>query len=183
LTQTSRPWPAALAATSFLVGFQPRADFAIAQTVARPSMRRWRRRYPVDATCFGQGVGPLAVGMINDALKNDYGAMRALFAAVGRDHHTLGALLFVWAAASIRTDIKRRRPWPKQVAVNRMIADASARMLGRATVCAMAKIGPRWKPTRNEVAARAAGHGREVWRQHAHREYGSGEAGCDRRRP
>jgi hypothetical protein len=26
------------------------------------------------ATCFGQGGGPLAVGMINDALKNDYGA-------------------------------------------------------------------------------------------------------------
>ena len=34
-------------------------------------------------------------------------------------------------------------PWPKQVAVNRMIADARARMLGRATVSAMAKIGPR----------------------------------------
>jgi hypothetical protein len=23
------------------------------------------------ATCFGQGVGPLAVGMINDALRNN----------------------------------------------------------------------------------------------------------------
>jgi hypothetical protein len=38
------------------------------------------------ATCFGQGVGPLAVGIINDALKNDYGANAALFAAVGRGH-------------------------------------------------------------------------------------------------
>ena len=29
------------------------------------------------------------------------------------------------------------------------------RMLGLATVCATAKIGPRWKPTRNEVSASA----------------------------
>src|SRR5262249_41952562 len=47
-------------------------------------------------------------------------------------------------------------PWPKQVADKRMIAEASARMLGRATVCAMAKIGPRWKPTRNDPSASAA---------------------------
>jgi hypothetical protein len=25
------------------------------------------------ATCFAQGVGPLAVGILNDALKNDFG--------------------------------------------------------------------------------------------------------------
>jgi hypothetical protein len=25
----------------------------------------------LSATCFGQGVGPLAVGILNDALKND----------------------------------------------------------------------------------------------------------------
>jgi hypothetical protein len=46
--------------------------------------------------------------MVNDALKNDYGvnAVRysLLSAAVTT---TLGALLFVWAAASIRGDIKR----------------------------------------------------------------------------
>jgi hypothetical protein len=46
--------------------------------------------------------------MINDALKNDYGvnAVRysLLSAAVTT---TLGALLFVWAARSIRADIKR----------------------------------------------------------------------------
>jgi len=47
-------------------------------------------------------------------------------------------------------------PWPKQAAVKSSIAEASARMLGLATVCATAKIGPRWKPTRNEVSASAA---------------------------
>jgi hypothetical protein len=60
------------------------------------------------ATCFGQGMGPLAVGMINDALKGAYGndAVRysLLSAAVTT---TLGALLFVWAARFIREDIKR----------------------------------------------------------------------------
>ena len=46
--------------------------------------------------------------MLNDALKNDYGANAVpyslLAAAVTT---TLGALLFVWAARSIRDDIKR----------------------------------------------------------------------------
>jgi hypothetical protein len=50
----------------------------------------------------------LAVGMINDALKTGYGteAVRysLLSAAVTT---TLGALLFVWAAVSIRRDIER----------------------------------------------------------------------------
>lgn len=36
-----------------------------------------------------------------------------------------------------------------------MIAEASARMLVRATVCAIAKIGPRWKPTRKDPSASA----------------------------
>ena len=60
------------------------------------------------ATCFGQGVGPLAVGMINDALKGAYGndAVRySLLSAAATT--TLGALLFVWAARYIRNDIKR----------------------------------------------------------------------------
>src|SRR5271169_5676850 len=66
---------AALALTSFLVGFHLGPIFAIAQTVARPSMRALASAIMLlTATCFGQGVGPLAVGMINDALKNDYGA-------------------------------------------------------------------------------------------------------------
>jgi len=98
---------AALAATSFLVGFHLGPIFAIAQTVARPSMRALASAIVLlTATCFGQG--PLAVGMINDALKGAYGndAVRysLLSAAVTT---TLGALLFVWAAQSIRADIQR----------------------------------------------------------------------------
>jgi MFS family permease len=105
---------AALALTSFLVGFHLGPIFAIAQTVARPSMRALASAIILlTATCFGQGVGPLAVGMINDALKNDYGvnAVRysLLSAAVTT---TLGALLFVWAARSIRADIKRATTIP-----------------------------------------------------------------------
>src|SRR5580700_7055067 len=109
LTSDFTTMVAALAATSFLVGFHLGPIFAIAQTVARPSMRALASAIVIlTATCFGQGVGPLAVGMINDALKNDYGtdAVRysLLSAAVTT---TLGALLFVWAAASVRADIKR----------------------------------------------------------------------------
>lgn len=60
------------------------------------------------ATCFGQGVGPLAVGMVNDALKNDYGANAVRYSLLSAAVTTsLGALLFVWAARTIRGDIKR----------------------------------------------------------------------------
>src|ERR1700710_2764049 len=109
LTQDFTTMIAALSLTSFLVGFHLGPIFAIAQTVARPSMRALASAIILlTATCFGQGVGPLAVGMINDALKNDYGvnAVRysLLSAAVTT---TLGALLFVWAARSIRGDIRR----------------------------------------------------------------------------
>ncbi len=100
---------AALAATSFLVGFHLGPIFAIAQTVARPSMRALASAIVLlTATCFGQGVGPLAVGMINDALKNDYGANAVRYSLLSAaSTTTLGALLFVWAAVSIRADIKR----------------------------------------------------------------------------
>ena len=98
---------AALAATSFLVGFHLGPIFAIAQTVARPSMRALASAIILlTATCFGQGVGPLAVGMINDALKNDYGAEAVRYSLLSAAATTtLGALLFVWAAVSIRKDI------------------------------------------------------------------------------
>jgi MFS family permease len=100
---------AALAATSFLVGFHLGPIFAIAQTVARPSMRALASAFMLlTATCFGQGVGPLAVGIINDALKNDYGADAVRYSLLSAGATTmLGALLFVFAARSIRDDIKR----------------------------------------------------------------------------
>ena len=102
---------AALAATSFLVGFHLGPIFAIAQTVARPSMRALASALVLlTATCFGQGVGPLAVGMVNDALKASFGpdAVRySLLSAAATT--TLGALLFVWAARFIRADIARAK--------------------------------------------------------------------------
>ena len=106
---------AALAATSFLVGFHLGPIFAIAQTVARPSMRALASAIILlTATCFGQGVGPLAVGMINDALKGDYGAdavrYSLLSAAVTT---TLGALLFVWAARPSAPISSGRRDAPQ----------------------------------------------------------------------
>jgi len=102
---------AALAATSFLVGFHLGPIFAIAQTVARPSMRALASALVLlTATCFGQGVGPLAVGMVNDALKASFGpdAVRySLLSAAATT--TLGALLFVWAARFIRADVARAK--------------------------------------------------------------------------
>ena len=100
---------AAMAATSFLVGFHLGPIFAIAQTVARPSMRALASAIiALTATCFGQGVGPLMVGVINDALKNDYGANAVRYSLLSAAvTTTLGALLFVWAARTIREDIKR----------------------------------------------------------------------------
>jgi MFS family permease len=100
---------AALALASFLVGFHLGPIFAIAQTVARPSMRALASAIVLlTATCFGQGVGPLAVGMINDTLKNDYGANAVRYSLLSAAvTTTLGALLFVWAARTIRGDIRR----------------------------------------------------------------------------
>jgi predicted MFS family arabinose efflux permease len=100
---------AALALTSFLVGFHLGPIFAIAQTVARPSMRALASAIILlTATCFGQGVGPLAVGIINDALKDTYGADAVRYSLLSAAATTsLGALLFVWAARSIRGDIRR----------------------------------------------------------------------------
>jgi Flp pilus assembly pilin Flp len=46
--------------------------------------------------------------MINDALKNDYGANAVRYSLLSAAiTTTLGALLFIWAARSIRDDIKR----------------------------------------------------------------------------
>jgi hypothetical protein len=109
LTSDFTTMVAALALTSFLLGFHLGPIFAIAQTVARPSMRALASAIMLSiATCFGQGVGPLAVGIINDALKSDYGADAVRYSLLSAAlTTTLGALLFVWAAGSIRADIKR----------------------------------------------------------------------------
>lgn len=109
LTPDFKTMVAALALTSFLVGFHLGPIFAIAQTVAKPSMRALASAFVLlTATCFGQGVGPLAVGMINDALKNDYGADAVRYSLLSAGLTTmLGALLFVLAARTIRDDIAR----------------------------------------------------------------------------
>jgi MFS family permease len=100
---------AALALTSFMVGFHLGPIFAIAQTVARPSMRALASAFVLlTATCFGQGVGPLAVGMLNDVLKSDLGADAVRYSLLSAAVTTmLGASLFVWAARFVRADIKR----------------------------------------------------------------------------
>jgi MFS family permease len=109
LTPDFKTMVAALALTSFLVGFHLGPIFAIAQTVARPSMRALASAIILlTATCFGQGVGPLTVGMLNDALKSDFGANAVRYSLLSAAvTTTLGALLFVWAARSISADIRR----------------------------------------------------------------------------
>jgi len=99
----------ALGLTSFLVGFHLGPIFAITQTVARPAMRALSSALVLlTATCFGQGVGPLAVGMITDALAAGFGAdaiRYGLFSAGATS--MLGAASFVAAAPWIRSDLAR----------------------------------------------------------------------------
>jgi predicted MFS family arabinose efflux permease len=109
LTNNFAAMVAALALGSFLVGFHLGPIFAIAQTVARPSMRALASAIILlSATCFGQGVGPLVVGALNDVLKADFGAQAVRYSLLSTAVTTmLGALLFVVAARWIRGDIKR----------------------------------------------------------------------------
>jgi predicted MFS family arabinose efflux permease len=109
LTSSFAVMIAALALTSFLVGFHLGPIFAIAQTVARPSMRALASAIILlTATCFGQGIGPLAVGILNDALGDNFGAAAVRYSLLSAAlTTTLGALLFVWAARWIRSDIER----------------------------------------------------------------------------
>ena len=98
-----------MALTSFLVGFHLGPIFAIAQTVARPGMRALASAIILlTSTCFGQGVGPLAVGMINDSLKGDFGTDAVRYSLLTAAAATLlGALMFVIAARFVRSDITR----------------------------------------------------------------------------
>jgi MFS family permease len=76
LTSDFATMVAALALTSFLVGFHLGPIFAIAQTVARPSMRVLASAIILlTATCFGQGAGPLAVGSARRAVVRICGAV------------------------------------------------------------------------------------------------------------
>ena len=109
LTPSFAVMVATLALTSFLVGFHLGPVFAIAQTVARPSMRALASAIILlISTCFGQGIGPLAVGIINDALKDSFGADAVRYSLLSAAlTTTIGALMFAWAARSIRGDIER----------------------------------------------------------------------------
>lgn len=109
LTPSFAVMAADLAVTSFMVGFHLGPVFAIAQTVARPSMRALASAIILlTATCFGQGVGPLAVGMLNDAMQGAYGAQAVRYSLLSASAATLaGALLFVVAARFIHRDIAR----------------------------------------------------------------------------
>jgi ABC-type uncharacterized transport system permease subunit len=60
------------------------------------------------ATCFGQGVGPLAVGYLNDVLQKTYGTQAVRYSLLIAALATvLAALLFARAAQTIRADINR----------------------------------------------------------------------------
>lgn len=100
---------ALLGLTSLMVGFHLGPVFAIAQTIARPSMRALASALMLlTATCFGQGVGPLVVGSISDALEPEFGADAVRWSLLSATATTmLGAMFFVVAARSIRTDIAR----------------------------------------------------------------------------
>ncbi|HMK80452.1 MAG TPA: MFS transporter [Xanthobacteraceae bacterium] len=94
---------------SVLVGFHLGPIFAVAQTIAKTSMRALAAATMLlTATCFGQGVGPLAVGYLNDMLKDAYGAEAVRYSLMLAALATvLAALFFTFAAQSIRADIKR----------------------------------------------------------------------------
>jgi MFS family permease len=100
---------AALALTSLLVGFHLGPIFATAQSVAKPAMRAFASAIVVlTATCVGQGLGGLIVGLLNDALAPTLGPAAVRYSLLSAALATsLGALIFVWAARSIRADIAR----------------------------------------------------------------------------
>ena len=94
---------------SILVGFHLGPIFAVAQTIAKTSMRALAAATMLlTGTCFGLGVGPLVVGYLNDVLKATYGAEAVRYSLmVAAAATVLASLFFVWGAQSIRADIKR----------------------------------------------------------------------------
>jgi MFS family permease len=94
---------------SIFVGFHLGPIFAVAQTIAKTRMRALAAATVLlTATCFGQGLGPLAVGYLNDVLKNAYGAQAVRYSLLIAALATvLAALFFGWSARTIRADINR----------------------------------------------------------------------------
>lgn len=94
---------------SLLAGFHLGPIFAIAQTIAKPSMRAFASAtILLTATCVGQGLGPLVVGYLNDVLKPIYGVDAIRYSLLSASLTSVfGALFFVWAAVSLRADIQR----------------------------------------------------------------------------
>src|SRR5262245_10004158 len=109
LTDSFAVMVAALPLGSFLVGFHLGPSFAIAQTLAKPSMRAL-----ASAIILALGhllrprCRPAGRGAFNDVLKPDFGAQAVRYSLLSTAVTTkLGALLFVIAARWIRGDIKR----------------------------------------------------------------------------
>jgi predicted MFS family arabinose efflux permease len=100
---------AALGLFSLFAGFHLGPIFAIAQTVAKANMRAFAAAtLLLTATCFGQGIGPLLVGLISDALRPLYGVDAIRFSLLSAAGTTiLGAAVFVLAAPAIRADTSR----------------------------------------------------------------------------
>jgi predicted MFS family arabinose efflux permease len=94
---------------SLFVGFHLGPIFAIAQTVAKPNMRALATATVLlTATCFGQGIGPLVVGLCNDWLKPSFGGDAVRYSLLTASATSvLGALIFLLAARSIQSDIDR----------------------------------------------------------------------------
>jgi MFS family permease len=109
LTPTFTVMVATLGLFSIFVGFHLGPVFAVAQTVSKTSMRALAAATVLlTATCFGQGVGPLMVGWLNDVLKDAYGAEAVRYSLMAAAVATVAAaLFFAWAAHSIREDIRR----------------------------------------------------------------------------
>jgi hypothetical protein len=60
------------------------------------------------ATCIGQGLGGLVVGLLNDALQPSVGPAAVRYSLLTAALTTsVGALVFLWAARSIRGDVAR----------------------------------------------------------------------------
>jgi hypothetical protein len=64
--------------------------------------------HSVDRPVLAKASASSPIGMIDGALRNNFGANAVRYSLLSAEvTTTLGALLFIWAAGSIRGDIKR----------------------------------------------------------------------------